>query len=247
VGNRARRGPLESAAVIRAGLALAAVVVFAGCGGGTHGRATVWVTRDEGRHELVVRTVPAGETALQALERSAKITTRYGGRFVESIDGIAGSLSSRHDWFYFVNGIEADRGAAEYVLHPGDVEWWDYRDWGAYGESVPMVVGAYPEPFLHGYDGKSRPTDVAYVLPSSRGDALRIAKQVHARKVVGPTGAVGSDSNRIVIAAQPSELASIAPSGTGPHTQFELDLGWKTAARLAADPNALRFQYGSPP
>jgi hypothetical protein len=231
-----------------AAAAAAAVVLLGGCGGGGgHGRATLWVTRDEGRTVLLVRDVPAGETAMQALERSAKVTTRYGGRFVQSVNGFAGSVATRHDWFYFVNGIEADRGAAEYRLRPGDIEWWDYRDWGTYGQSVPMVVGAYPEPFLHGYGGRARPTDVAYALASSRKDALRIARQVHARMVVGPNDAgVGSDSNRIVIYSKPAELAAMTPYGRGPRSRFELDLGPRTAARLARDPRTLRFQYGEP-
>src|SRR5204862_2420370 len=118
-------------------VAVAAVAAaLAGCGGGTHGRATLWITRDEGARVLLVRSVPAGETAMQALARSAKVSTRYGGRFVQSIDGLSGSISSRHDWFYFVNGIEADRSAAAYRLRDGDLEWWDYRDWGRVGESV---------------------------------------------------------------------------------------------------------------
>jgi len=78
--------------VIRSALVVAAAAaLLAGCGGGTGGgRATLWVTRDEGRHVLLVRTVPAGETAMQALARSTKLSTRYGGRFVEAIDGLAG-------------------------------------------------------------------------------------------------------------------------------------------------------------
>ena len=123
--------------MIRTGLvAAAAAALLAGCGGGGHGQATVWVTRDEGKTVLLVRHVPAGETAMQALDRSAKIDTRYGGRFVESINGLSGSVSSRHDWFYFVNGIEATRGAVDYRLRNGDVEWWDYRDWGRVGQNV---------------------------------------------------------------------------------------------------------------
>ena len=162
---------------------LVAVAALAGCGGGgTHGRATLWITRDEGAKVLLARSVPAGETALQALQRSADISTRYGGRFVESIDGVAGSLSSRHDWFYFVNGIEAGRGAAEYRLHAGDLEWWDYRDWGRYGESVPVVVGAFPEPFLHGYGGDVRRTVV--VADPSTPHLRRIARLVHADEVL---------------------------------------------------------------
>ena len=120
-------------------------VALTGCGEqGTHGTATLWVTRDRGAHVLLARSVPAGESAMQALERSAKLKTRYGGRFVQAIDGIDGSLSSRRDWFYFVNGIAPSVGATEVKLHPGDVEWWDYRAWGD-GKDVPVVVGAFPE------------------------------------------------------------------------------------------------------
>ena len=83
-------------------------------------------------------------TAMQALASVAKVGTRYGGRYVQSIDGIEGSLSKQHDWFYFVNGYKADRSAADYRLHPGDVEWWDYRSWKGSAESIPVVVGSYP-------------------------------------------------------------------------------------------------------
>src|SRR5439155_412019 len=123
LGHPGRGGALEPAAVIRrALLCAAAAATLAGCGGGgAHGHATLWITRDEGTKVLLVRSVPAHETALQALERSATISTRYGGRFVQSIDGLSGSISARHDWFYFVNGIEADRSAAAYRLRDGAV------------------------------------------------------------------------------------------------------------------------------
>ena len=108
--------------MIRLGLAaVAAAALLAGCGGGTHGSATLWVTRDEGRTMLVDTTVPAGETALQALDRKTDIATRYGGKFVQSVNGVAGSIARRSDWFYFVNGIEASVGAADHTLSPGDV------------------------------------------------------------------------------------------------------------------------------
>src|SRR5205823_809025 len=154
-----RSRPVERVAVrLRVAAVVLAAAALAGCanaGAGGKGRATVWVTRDEGAHVLLVRTVPAGLTAIQGLERVAHVRTRYGGRFVQAIDGIEGSLSRRQDWFYFVNGYEADRGGAEYVLHAGDVEWWDYRSWRQ-NMHVPVVVGAFPEPFLHGYGGRHR-------------------------------------------------------------------------------------------
>jgi len=158
---------------------LAAVAVAAaGCGSlpGGKGTATVWVTRDRGSHVVLERHVPAGESAMQGLERVAKVGTSYGGRFVESIGGVSGSLSGQRDWFYFVNGIESDRGAADYTLHPGDVEWWDYRSWRN-AMSVPVVVGAFPEPFLHGFDGKTRP---AVVVGTGAG-ARALARVVHGR------------------------------------------------------------------
>ena len=36
---------------------------------------------------------------------------------------------------------------------------WDYRDWGA-TMRVPAIVGAFPEPFLNGIEGKRRPVRV---------------------------------------------------------------------------------------
>ena len=58
------------------------------------------------------REVPAGLTVLAALDQLADIETRYGGRFVQSMNGIEGSLAHRRDWFYFLNGIEPDVGGA---------------------------------------------------------------------------------------------------------------------------------------
>ena len=61
-----------------------------------------------------------------------------------------------YDWFFYVDGVEATVGAADYSLHGGESVWWDYRDWTA-AMQVPAVVGSWPQPFLDGYDGKRRP------------------------------------------------------------------------------------------
>ena len=208
-------------------VAVAAVALLAGCGGGADsGKATLWVTRDEGKQVLLVRTVPAGETAMQALDRSVRLSTRYGGRFVESIDGVSGSSGSRHDWVY--------RGAAEYRLYPGDFEWWDYRDWGKVGQAVPVVVGAFPEPFLHGYGGKVRPAVV--VGPLVPG-AQALAKLLHARLVAdAPPGA-----NVLRLVGGPHRFtARMLPGGA-----VELDYSGDAAA-LARDPALYRYRYSVP-
>jgi hypothetical protein len=213
--------------VRRLGLLLAVLALVA-CGGGGSGggKATLWITRDRGTHVLLVRSVPAGLTAMQALDRMADIETRYGGRFVQSIDGIEGSLSGERDWFYFVNGIEGDRSAAEVRLHPGDVEWWDYRSW-AKRMSQPVVVGAFPEPFLDGSTAViSSPADVAV--------ARRIAGLTH--------GSVNATTGSNVIRIVPGHGFTARRSGHGVSAR----LGIQTARRLVRDPTAVRFRYEVP-
>jgi hypothetical protein len=216
--------------VIQLCLVAAAAALLAGCGGVGHGQATIWVTRDEGRTVLLVKRVPADETAMQALDRTAKIDTRYGGRFVQAINGLSGSVSSRHDWFYFVNGIEGTRGAVDYRLRNGDVEWWDYRDWGRVGQSVPVVVGAFPEPFVHGYGGKVRP---AVVVGSGHGAQL-LAKLVHGH--VATQAPSGANVLRLV-AGRARFTARMLPTGAVEFT-FAGD-----AARLARNPALYRYRY----
>ena len=157
------RRALERPEVKHGLLAACALVLLAGCGDerAGSGSASLWVTRDRGATVVLVRTVPAGLTAMQALDRELDSDTRFGGRFVQSIEGVEGDVSKQRDWFWFLNGIEADLSAADYRLRPGDVEWWDFRSWQDEMRE-PVVVGAFPEPFLHGYGGPPRPTVVRY-------------------------------------------------------------------------------------
>ena len=176
---RRRRRAVERREVTprRCTLLLLAALALAGCGGegptAADGTAHLWVTRDRGSELLVDTTVPAGQTLLRALRSEAKVTTRYGGGFVQSIDGVEGSARRHEDWFWFVNGLAGDRSAASYRLRDGDVAWWDYRDWSGDADTLEVVTGAFPEPFLHGYDGKSRPAAVRY------GPGLRAGRGAH--------------------------------------------------------------------
>jgi hypothetical protein len=152
-------------AVVAVALLAAAV---AGCTIGPDdtgpGTVIVTVTRDFGQSRLLRSSepeVPASETVMRLLQRSAKVETRYGGRFVSAINGLrsSGPGGGGRDWFYYVNGIEADVGAAEREIATGDRIWWDYHDWSAVMR-VPAVVGSFPEPFIRGTEGKKFPVRV---------------------------------------------------------------------------------------
>jgi hypothetical protein len=225
---------------VRPVLALAVAVLAAGCGSQTSsGRAVVWVTLDRGTHVLHVAKVPAGLSAIQGLERVAKVETRYGGRYVRSVDGVA--EEGRHSWFYYVNGYLADRGAADYRLRAGDVEWWDYRAWLDPAQD-PLVVGAFPEPFLHGYDGRHRRTVILAAQPSG---VRALARRLHAS--VAPPGAG--------LLARGVNVISVAPGvRTSAQLTFTASMSPGSPVRLAfrGDPAILvrrwpfRFRYSVP-
>jgi hypothetical protein len=125
------------------------------------------VTRDFGAVPLRSLGAPAvagQETVMSLLLRNAPVGTRYDGGLVESIGGLSGGYEAGKpvDWFYYVNGVEAPRGAAASNVHPGDHIWWDRHDWSV-TDHVPAVVGSFPEPFLNGIEGKRLPVRVECV------------------------------------------------------------------------------------
>jgi hypothetical protein len=158
-------------------LALALGGCGLGSGQGAHGVSVV-VTRDFGGRQVGSagdRKTSGSETVMRYLQRRFDVSTRYGGGFVQSINGLSGGREGGRpvDWFYYVNGIEAEKGAAAFRLHAGDRVWWDRHDWGA-ARAVPAVVGSFPEPFRSGSEGKRLPIRVS--CTDDAGAACREAK-----------------------------------------------------------------------
>jgi hypothetical protein len=120
---------------------------------------------------MLSRTVDGltpSSTAMRLLDEEAEVETRYGGGFVQSLDGVSARSGSRSfDWFYFVNGVAAERGAAEFVVRPGDHMWWDFRDWTD-AMDVNAVVGSYPAPMKGGYDGNRWPVELGCAEPEDQ-------------------------------------------------------------------------------
>ncbi len=215
-----------AAAVLAAGVA--------GCGLGP-GRGSsdveLTVTHDFGSRPvsaLTERSVAGSETVMRLLERHYPVTTRYGGGFVESIDGGAGNAAER-DWFFYVNGIEADHGAASTAVHAGDRIWWDLHDWSQ-TDSVPAVVGSFPEPFIRGLDGKRFPTTVE-CGDGEQAVCDRIAQTLHAFGVAAPSQLLGTGSGTdtlgVLVGTWPQlrqlvagELIDQGPRSSGVYARF---------------------------
>jgi hypothetical protein len=184
--------------VRRAAALLVLAAALSGCGVGA-GKAPrhvdLVVSEDFGAHPLVQTEAPrrgGSDTVIRLLERNAHVSTRYGGGFVQSIDGRAGGRRDGRpiDWFYYVNGVEADKGAGTVKVHDGDHVWWDRHDWGA-TMRVPAVVGAFPEPFVHGTSGKRLPVRIECGDP--RGTACtRVSDKLVKLGLVPGTGQLGA-------------------------------------------------------
>jgi hypothetical protein len=197
------------------------------------------VTRDFGRDLLGtarIDSVREDETVMRMLRSDFDIDTRYGGRFVQAIDGLEGAgAGGERDWFYWVNGVEGDVGAAEFELSPGDQVQWDWRNWGA-TMRVPAIVGAYPEPFVHGLEGKRRPVRVE--CESAEADVCRDARaaleEVGASPSGASLGAPGTETvTRLAVARWPQARIVRGASGleegpetTGVFARFDREGRW---------------------
>ena len=189
------------------------------------GGAELRVTRDFGSQLLDSAStdeVREGDTVMRFLRSNdPDVKTTYGGRFVQSLQGLEGGGSGGGvDWFFYINGRQGGSSAADTKLHPGDVIQWDYRDWQG-AMDIFAIVGAWPEPFVHGSEGKKIPTKVACVDPA--GEACKTVKERLADEGVVATGApldapAGDATLRVLVGAWPGlrDLRAAAPLEDGP-------------------------------
>ena len=219
-------------------LACLAAVALAGCGlgpGEERGGAGVElrVTRDFGHELLLARDglrIREDETVMRLLKRNADVDTRFGGGFVQAIDRVSGGgATGTSDWFYYVNGIEADEGAADYELSPGDVVQWDHRDWGQ-TMNLRAIVGAFPQPFLDGLDGKRFPVRVECEDVDSV-PCVRVKQRLRNAGVPANGASLGASGNqrvaRVVVAGwerarqlPSARLVELGPRRSGVFARF---------------------------
>jgi Domain of unknown function (DUF4430) len=216
------------------------VVAFAGCGlgaGPAPKGVQLLVTNDFGSHALGLTKAPevkGQETVMALLLRNHHVETRYGGAFVQSIEGLSGGHEGARpvDWFYYVNGVQAPKGAAATNVDKGDHIWWDRHDWSQ-TESVPAVVGSFPEPFLNGVEGKRLPVRVE--CGSVGGYACRtVTERLRAAGVPAAIAGLGSggetESLRLLVAPWPeigddltAESIARGPRASGVYVRIARD------------------------
>ena len=215
-------------------IAIACVVAIAGCGLGAGpgtGGVSVTITEGFGGRQLAALTAahaPGSETVMRMLERHFTVATRYGGGFVESIDGHAGN-SSQTDWFYYVNGVQASQGAASTAVHRNDRIWFDLHDWRA-TDSIPAVVGSWPEPFTNGIAGKRYPVTIE-CAPDVSAACRRVSSALAGAKVPVASQLLGTGSGpdtlgvvvgtwRDIAPEVAAELIAHGPGASGVYARF---------------------------
>jgi hypothetical protein len=225
-------------AVILIGAAGAAIGLRTGSGD-VGGSVTMMATRDFGT-ELVggkPRTdAHAGDTVMRMLQRDYAVGTRYGGGFVQEIEGLSGGRENGRpvDWFYYVNGVEAGQGAAARKIAPGDRIWWDRHVWSA-AQRIPAVVGSFPEPFLAGQEGRRIPVQLlCEQAQRSCGEVERRLADAGvtsvSRSTVPLTGGQGKEVLRIIVGpwsavrADPvARTIEKGPQASGVYARFSSD------------------------
>jgi Domain of unknown function (DUF4430) len=238
------RGTAVATALLLAALAAAGCGLGAGAG---IGGVELTVTREFGAAPVLKREVDANEsdTVMRVLEGNADISTRYGGGYVQSIEGVEEAHRGGHpyDWFFFVDGIESPIGAADYPLGRNERIWWDYRDWSATNH-VPAVVGSWPAPFVDGYEGKRHP-----VVVDCEGGGGACADVRTALADAGVAVASGSPSSAIRVLVGPwarlradpaAALIEAGPEESGVYADFEQRGGGYALVGLDRDGEASR-------
>ncbi len=234
-----RRSALGAAAIV----AMLAAVALAGCGlgaGSPPSGVKLTVTQDFGSRVLHTWSAPrvsGRETVMSLLMRNANVTTRYGGGFVQSVDGLSGGGEASGqpvDWFYYVNGVQAPKGAAETDVNPGDRIWWDRHDWSQ-TDTIPAVVGSFPEPFLNGIEGKRLPVRIECASQST-GPCATVASRLRQLGVPAGIAAIGPagepETLRIVVGPwsavrgdRGAQSIAQGPRASGVYARFAADRG----------------------
>lgn len=165
-----------------------ALPALAGCGDESSGETDGPTVANRVTHEFGSKPqtsddhVPLeGHETMKRLLMESNDARFHEGKYPVSIDGHEmDTKEGTTTWASFVNGIETDPWPSEYKLFPGDVVQWDLRSWDILLD-VRAIVGAYPEMFTRGFNGRRIPWRVLC-------DREQSAACVHVREALQKAG-----------------------------------------------------------
>jgi len=194
---------------------------------------------------LAVSAAPTGVTLLVTSEFGAHVLEREGGLRAHEGETLA-SLESRIRVFregaaassasapvFYVNGVQTAKRPKLTRMHPGDHVWVDTHDTSQAPSTPAAIVGAFPEPFLNGIEGKRLPVRVE--CTSVSGEAcMRVTSILRRAGVPAAITAVGSggapETLRVIVGPWGRidgdvEARSIArgPRASGVYARFSAD------------------------
>ncbi|MGE5474339.1 MAG: DUF4430 domain-containing protein [Ignavibacteriales bacterium] len=119
----------------------------------------------------------SGDTIMDILEKNLDVETASDG-FVNAINGLKSEMNgmTSKDWFFYVNGIASNCSAKAYHLRQGDKILWDYHEWDG-NSFIPAIIGAYPEPFINGFEGKTAGVRI-YYADEFKDEALKLKESL---------------------------------------------------------------------
>lgn len=135
----------------------------------------VIATKDFGRELIFEREVEMDRrlTAQAVLDRVTDF--EMDGSYIVEFEGLRGN--DQVYWLYYINGFMSNVFASGYTMRPGDQMHWDFHAWAGGHRGASAIIGSFPEPFVHGFGGKVRPTLVVY-QPLFEAEALELHEQL---------------------------------------------------------------------
>jgi plastocyanin len=178
-------------------------LALGGCGlavGPAPSAVRLLVTSEYGQHVLHrsgTLHASEGETVESLLTDVAPVRTSSRGGHVASIDGLSATAAKlgepAREWSYYVNGVQVHEQPAKREVNPGDHVWWDLHP-ALHTAVTQALVGAYPEPFLNGVEGRRLPirvecASVSHSACTTVTESLRRAGVPAAVAAIGSGGA----------------------------------------------------------
>ncbi|KGP70922.1 DUF4430 domain-containing protein [Pontibacillus yanchengensis] len=94
-------------------------------------KVKVTISKNNGEETIEEKelSIEEGQTVFEVMDENFELETDNSGGFITAVEGVKAKEEDKMAWFYTVNGKEAEVGAKEYELKPGDTITFDMHSW----------------------------------------------------------------------------------------------------------------------